>query len=469
MTEPGTQPAGEWHRLHPITIVREVGALIWAFAAAVAFDIRPPGIPREAEYVEVVVGLAVFGAAIARYLATRYRVGQEALEVKRGVVVRTERSMPLSRIHNVSIDTGILGRLFGVRTVDVSAADIEEIKLSYVTAAQAGELRTILLASTRQPQEDEPEEQRSAFASLDPGGLVLYSLSGGEALVAAVALVVTVSGALLGGQPWVLVSTGWLAAILMAQSLNLYGFTATVTAERMHVTHGLLRRQEKSALLSRFQLVEVARPPIRRRLGFETLRTATGDVSTGEAAVTIGVVAPLIPLGSWLDRAAPLVGRPGIGETDLRPVHRGTVRRAFVRGLTPTLVGVLGVVAAASVVGASPWWAAVPAGVGGAASLGYARLRYRRLGWAVDDHHVLVARGVVVPRLWAVPVAKVQDVTVSATWFQRRLGMASVWIDTAGVGLGGGPVAVDLAADDAARLGLRLVTAAHPIALPDGV
>ena len=84
---------------------------------------------------------------------------------------------------------------------------------------------------------------------------------------------------------------------------------------------------------------------------------------------------------------------------------------------------------------------------------------------------VIVRRGVVSRRLSIVPIRKVQDVSITETVFQRRLGIATVEVDTAGVGISsaGDIKAIDLTREDARALADHLVGTAARIALPDGV
>ncbi|HLU30944.1 MAG TPA: PH domain-containing protein, partial [Acidimicrobiia bacterium] len=105
----------------------------------------------------------------------------------------------------------------------------------------------------------------------------------------------------------------------------------------------------------------------------------------------------------------------------------------------------------------------------GAMAVPYANARWRSMGWVADGRHLLVRRGVFTRRLTVVPVAKVQDLEVSSTFFQRRLGLANLEVDTAGVALMGSIKAIDLEVDDARWLADHLSSRAARIALPDGV
>ncbi|MCY3540447.1 MAG: PH domain-containing protein [Gammaproteobacteria bacterium] len=74
-----------------------------------------------------------------------YSVSAGALRYKEGWVYRTHHFVPLSRIQNVGITSTILDRIFKVRTVKISTAADDEIKLEYLSDADAEKLREELL------------------------------------------------------------------------------------------------------------------------------------------------------------------------------------------------------------------------------------------------------------------------------------------------------------------------------------
>lgn len=96
----------------------------------------------------------------------------------------------------------------------------------------------------------------------------------------------------------------------------------------------------------------------------------------------------------------------------------------------------------------------------------FSRRRYRELGWAVSDDQFLVRSGVVNGRLTLVRLDKIQSVWLVATLFQRRLGLATVRVSTAGKGFGGLVSLPDLPAPLAEQLRSRLAhrSARTPIA-----
>lgn len=467
----GTESGQGWRRLHPLTIFKEIGSLAWAIVAALVLDFDPMGFPGDWVEADVAVAVAVFVYAVARYMFTAYRVTSSSLEVRRGVFVKSLQVMPRDRVQSVGATAGFLSRLLGVTTVEVSAADAKDVRLGFVSEDESEALRRILEwhKTIETASEDDQEEPAQTLAALPFKRLLVYAATETTFVVAVVALVV---GLVLA------VSRRWLGAPFAAFSaaawpvirgLALVGFRSWIDQDRVRIQAGIIGRRQSVSPLDRIQLVQVRRPPLRRFLGLETVTMVTGDIGvSAENVLLAGSVAPLVRQGTWRRLAERLLGPIDVAESALERSSPLAIRRAIVRGfllLVPLAVGVgwLGAWA-----GPGWWAAAVPAGLGSVIVIAYARARWRVLGWALDDRHLMVRRGVVDRRLMIVPVHKVQDVTVRSTPFQHRLGLANVEVDTAGIA-SFGVLAVDLPAEQARHLADRLAETAARIALPDGV
>jgi putative membrane protein len=83
--------------------------------------------------------------------------------------------------------------------------------------------------------------------------------------------------------------------------------------------------------------------------------------------------------------------------------------------------------------------------------------RYHR--YQLDGDLLFIARGVWRRRLWVVPVRNTQALSVERSWLQRRLGLASLSVDTAGAPAMKGARIVDLRLDTANALASELASA----------
>lgn len=457
-----------WHRLHPLTILKELGSLAWALLAALVLDLDFAPVPEQVASTEALLALAVFGYAVVRYLFTAYRLTDQALELRRGVVVKSFQSMPRDRIQSVGATTSLVGRFVGITTVEVSAADAEDIRLGFVSESASASLRS-LLAPERVPTDEgatEDEAMPEQLASLDVGRLLVFGLTETGLIPAATVFAISIFLAFALGVVAAPLGAASLAAWPVMKTVGLAGFRSWIENDRVHIEGGVLGRRQTESPLQRIQTLQVRRPPLRRLFGLETVAIVTGDIAvSSEHAVTAGTVAPLETIGDWRRIAEALIGRVAIGEPHLERSSPLMIRRTLLRGAVVTLFP-----AVVAGVLSRRWWVGLVILAAGAAIMWvYARARWRILGWAHDERHLMVRRGVVARQLSVVPVEKVQDVTVRQTFFQRRLGIATVEVDTAGVTLAGSIKAIDLELPTAHGLAKRLSVTAARIALPDGV
>jgi uncharacterized membrane protein YdbT with pleckstrin-like domain len=140
-----------------------------------------------------------------------------------------------------------------------------------------------------------------------------------------------------------------------------------------------------------------------------------------------------------------LPGRP-LSEVEWNRVSRKTVRIFFQKSVTVFLVLVS---FTAVYFGWQAYWAMVPLVLW---SLAAAWLHYKTTGYDERLNMLASRRGVLSRRSMYVPTEKVQSVSVRQSPLQRRLGVATVGIQTAALGAAGSGSVVDLPVDVANEL-----------------
>ncbi|MBB6171217.1 putative membrane protein [Nocardiopsis mwathae] len=146
--EPEPEP---WHRLSPLTLLTAPMGYLRSFAVpllialvAGTFNLNPWVLGST-----LVAIIATLIAGVITYKTFRYQVGTDRLEIRRGLISRSRRSIPLQRIRGVDVTAQPLHRMLGLAVVKIEAAsgggESEEGKLDAVTAAEAERLRTVLL------------------------------------------------------------------------------------------------------------------------------------------------------------------------------------------------------------------------------------------------------------------------------------------------------------------------------------
>lgn len=511
-----------WHRLHPVTVIRELLSLLWNFAAALVvsrgvgdFEVGPEFLGLSLG-VEDILAVVFLGIGFIRYLATRYAVTDQAVMFRRGVIFRSRTVLPRDRIQNVTIGADLVARIFSMQTLTVSSAGSEgEIELAVVSKTVARQLSAELTATstingaangdglagavigdqapTSPPLVAAPgaahpggstDTQLATSPDVSPGAPLdgpmprtlapWYAMNNRDFLRFALTSnavgagvffgVVSIASLIVLDQFFGFFFVIGIAAPIVLV-LDLFGFAATTDGDRVRVQHGMFSTREKWARLERIQLGDVRRPWLRRRFGFETLAIATADV-TESANGQFDLCAPVVPVDSWRDRFATLGLSTDLDEDALVDVSPITVRRRTIRGASlPVLaLGVLSLVVDSTAMRAMIVMA-MPMVVMAAWML--ARRSFRVDGWALGGGHLLVRRGLFDERLLLVRLEKVQSVSVTSTFFQRRLGLASLNVDTANVGVT--TTIPDLVRDEAERLSFALMIAANTTVLVDGV
>ncbi len=463
-----------WQRLHPVTVLREVLGLAWnlVFAVLVFGDVDVSDVSFE-----FVAGVGVVALAVGRYLSTRYCLTDEAFLYRRGIVVRRRVTIPRNRVQNVSNGSDVIGRLFGLRTVTVSSAGSEgEVKLALLRVEEAETLVVELLQRPAGSVVDGAIAPTGAHTAgevrvLHRAGaadLVRYGLTGpfpALLLIAAVFMAVAVA---VGRGPLAAAATAAPLIFAGFSVLDLVGFRLAADGDRIVVRHGLLATKERWARRERVQVLGVDRSWLRAVLGYESVSVSTAD-ATVEGDATLRLAAPIAPIGTWRSLASELLEPVELDEAALRPVSRLAVRRRTVRWsiVLGLFVGLPLSVAVALVERLDSRWLLATA-VAVPWAWVSARRSWRVDGYAIDPDHVLIRRGTWDVHAWLVRRDKVQTVTVTSTLFQRRLGLATVIVDTAAV-RNGAAVLADLPSAEAEELAAELVDHAARVHLADGV
>jgi putative membrane protein len=228
-----------------------------------------------------------------------------------------------------------------------------------------------------------------------------------------------------------------------------YGFRLDEQEERFRRIRGLLTRSEIVIVKARIQLALVRRGTLSGRLGWRSLEFQTlggSDDSSGRQEM-----APFAR-DDEVARVIAAAGLPLFEADALAPVSRGHVLRAALRHGLP----VLAVFVVAGAFLPLLWLGLLLMPV----PVGLALLQRRRHRYGLRETSAQVTRGVLAQRDWIVPYPAIQTISVRQSWLQRRLGLATVAIDTAGAKRWHRPDIADVAAPIAAELARELAARA---------
>jgi putative membrane protein len=439
----------------------------------------------------IVYGVVALPAIVLQYLRFSYRITPKQIVIQKGVIRRQNRSIPIERIQNIQIQENLVARLVGLAkvTIETAGSSATEGSLEYVSLSDAHEIRQMVrsfqhrTAGTEQPDPDADPESDTAEQTDDQSetlfamdlprvllsGAFRFSLLYIALVFSAVQLVdpevivqrvlrsqgridqVTETmamhpGLTILGTVVVAGILGWISGIAIHLT-RYYRFQLWLDDDKLRKRHGLFTVTEGTIPLGKVQALILRTNPLMRFFGWYELEVQTIGMNVDEQGHR--VIAPFAQYDDILALAQRV--RSFDLPNSFGSVSRLTIRRRFFRytlALSALLVpGVYAWPADWWHLGgaALPWWGfgLVPL------ILGWALLQYRNHGYAVRDDGLYIRRGVVSHYLWILPTEKFHVFHATATIFQRRLGLKTMFVDTAGAATFAYPEVIDLPAAEA--------------------
>jgi putative membrane protein len=461
---------GTWHRLHPATPLLRGGIALVAILGFIAVSFRDLliqvafGGPGEEDdpilwiaanglagvaLLSIILGVALFVAGF--YLSWRmhsFRITDEVVEVRSGILFRTNRRARLDRIQGINVVRPFVARLFGAAKLEVDVAGQgANVQLTYLGSSAADELRReiLILASGTKPMlastagasggllERRVEELLApeldpalaapeSVVQLNIGRLVGSIVLSGFTVVILVTAVVATLFVSLSGDLFYL--AGFVPALIGFGGYYIKQFTRSLrysiasTPDGVRVGFGLLTTSNETLPPGRIHAIQVRQPLLWRVPGWWEIRInratpSSSNGTTGQAQTTILPVGNLADVRKVLELVLPtLVDSASIGL-----VERGLTSRGGDDGFAN-----------------SPSRAR--------ALLWFSR---RRNGFALTADSVLLRRGAIWRQLVIVPLARVQSVALHQAPLSRLLRLATIRVHTVR-----GPVEARLGAVDAA-------------------
>ncbi len=450
-------------RLHPLSWLFLALAQLRQFALPlIALLLFGRGGGQWWESLGALGALLVAALSVLRYFTYRFRIADGELTIRSGLLQRNVRHIPLARIQNVVQRRSLLHRLAGVAEVRLESAAGQaqaEAEMRVLSLADARALEA-LVRSSRHAAADAAEHDGSEagaepLLTLPLTELVRLGLSSNRGMV----VVAAGFGAawqlgdgfgrrltrlgehafgfareLLPG-PW-----EWLtgaALVLLAAAaglrllsvalaiLRLYDFRLVDDGARLSVEGGLLTRLRGHAARGKIQRWLVAQNLWQRLMARQSLRVDTAaarQLNDDNALPELVPIAPDVVVTRLLERWLP---RLHWRQLDWQPLHPRAWRRFMPWPLLLTVVAVALLSARFGPPGLLPL-ALLPVWV----------WRARRIagwsGWYCDDAHVAWRSGWLDREWQIVEIERIQLLRIEQSPFDRRHGMASLLLDTAG-------------------------------------
>ena len=468
MTTPADEllPVGAERRLHPMSwLFVLLGSLRELALPIIALLVFGRSAGDWLELLGAIAAVALAAHAVLLYFTYRFRIDRDELVIRSGLLHRTRRHIPFRRVHNVTLHQGLLHRLFGVAQVELESAGGTgaEARMRVLRLADARALEEILRRRAREQGAAAGEDAAAAapepelLHALDTGEVLRLGLVSNRGIIALAAIVGALAQAgseilqrqirgiadpvfriaeqlplgpasWLAGAAMLLVGFALLLQLLsvVLAFLHFHGFRLLEVDGRLQAESGLLSRVRASAPPGRIQAFSLREGVVHRLLGRRSLRVDTA-VGGGQEARSLRDLLPV----AEPERADALIQRflPAAGWPDLpwRPLHPRAWRRLL---LVPGLATAAGAALLALRFGPAGLWllALLPVWVV------RARLLARAARYAVTDRVGAVRWGWLHRRWRFAEIRTLQALRLTSSPFDRRHGMASLWLDTAGAG-----------------------------------
>ncbi|MEO6117213.1 MAG: PH domain-containing protein, partial [Pseudolysinimonas sp.] len=299
---PGVDLAdGEWHRLHPATPLLRGGFAFVAIAGFVLANLRErilglflgggPGdgggdpidlIVRRglipiALVVVVVVLLVIITIFWLSWRVHSFRITDELVEVRSGILFRTNRRGRLDRIQGINVGRPLFARLFGAARLDINVAGHDaNVPLAYLSGRNADALRRVILqlasgTAERDASATRPEHDGSLGGMVTQRAREFVAPERDPQLAPPTAVVTMHTGRLLGAtvlhDRTVVFVLLVVAAAVLASAAHLFFVLFGVVPLLLGVGSQIVRRFSRSLRYS------VAATPDGMRVGYGLLST----------------------------------------------------------------------------------------------------------------------------------------------------------------------------------------------------
>lgn len=514
---PAGQPPDEgWQRLsrrmllvHP---VRTLWGMAFPLVVAIFAGTRGGGESPWWIWVAIVGGFIALVAGVFTWFVTRYRITDEQLQLRTGLLSRRVLTAPLDRVRSVDIESTPVHRVLGLATVKVgTGVDTSRVELDGLTREQAASLRTFLL---RRSQEVDiaavdpgpaahPDPTAHPGGQARPGGAAAYpgvptrpetelaridwswlryapfSLSslvvvaGAFGLLAqfgddlpidqvevaqdAWAWIVARAVAVLVTMVVLVISVGWVVLSTLSYVVSWWNLRVVREGNgNLRITRGLLTTHSQTIEREKVRGVSMGEPFLLRFVkGGELSAMATG---LGLGGVT--KVLPPSPRDVVTRIGHELLEEDGPLTMPLTGHGPRARRRIHLRSQWGTLFVAVPVAVMTYALDRFWWFDRIPGWLPVAVLLGLGLLNallaesaWRNLGHGLTERHLVVQTGAVIRTREALERAGIIGWTFHQTFFQRRRGLADLHATTAAGGevVVAPDIPVDLAADLANR------------------
>ncbi len=423
------------------------------------------------------VAVLILLFAILQYWFYHYWLEEEKIEIKEGILFKSNRKIPYTRIQNVNVSQNPLERFFKVATLQLESASggkpeavmrvvglnvVEEIKLKVKNASDSNHVSISLedndVSKTKQDAEHSTQLlQLSTKDVIKYGvisqkgmfyGAILFSfLAQNQMFIAGLTKYLNVLyeipdfSKITLAQGFVYVSVVGLSLFVFLQLMSVlwallkfYGFEISKQHDRLQAHMGLLSKISATIPLKKIQLYRISENPIHKYFKASTITIETaGGVNTDQSGIVMRWLAPYIDTLKVKEFIQKIEPKIMLGSVDWTLIPNRAWKRVLKRSLITLAFFsaiIIGIASLPQIEIKLFAWVAMVLMV--PVAYLYSKKYVEKTAYYINDDIICFKSGVWFGKQSFVKISKVQTVEIIETYFDRRNKMATLEIDTAG-------------------------------------
>ncbi|MGJ8662455.1 MAG: PH domain-containing protein [Marinicella sp.] len=417
----------------------------------------------------IIIGIAAVASimTIMQFWFYHYWLEDDRLVVKEGILFKSLRQVPYERIQNLNIEKNLLHKLFNVATLQIESASGSkpEAVIRVIADDQVKHIQQVVKDRTNSqtsagseagndPQGKVVQEQSPALYKMSYKDVTTYGFISHKALVPIgivgsvlsqndyyrdkfISIVQNFVGELHVEQwaisDWVIYGlifavlmlfSIWLSSIALA-FLKLYQFTLSKVEQSLHAEMGLLTKLTSNIPIKRIQLLKIKHSPLHRFFNKVSIKMETAGGVTEQSGITMSWIAPLVSKLKGQQLLSTIQPEVDWQVIKWEGLESRAWKRVFKRMLLVILIPMIPLLSYYHVLGLLPllltplaYW--------------YAKAYVKHSAYAINDQVIGYRHGVFFHTISIVKIAKIQNISVMQTPFDRRNKMARITVDTAG-------------------------------------
>lgn len=476
-------------RLHPFTLLYRLVVALPNAALPIVFVLYSGNTGEWAYiFISLFLGFFILPGILLNYFYFDYTITEQEVVIRSGILSKKERHIKIDRIQNITITQNFLHKLMRIAKVQLETAGdaTTEGNLDSVSIADSERIREII--------RNHQHEKSTTIINEDGEKVVGKLEEEEENVIFSMSFWDTIKYGAVRFRPIVLVASAWIFSMVSQfnpnwteelevilesgykeyiKQLDIFMLVVYIVAGvflvllfswiidilltvntyhkfklvsergKLLTSQGLFSSQKGAIPLKKLQMMVIKSNPITRKLNFYRLDLQTAGFGGGDGTKAKSETA--IPFAR-LSQVKEIINK--IRNVELPEVFTKVSPKTIRRAVVKYLVFSIPVGFALYFTFESFWILLILIPIIGFAAF----IRYQYRGYHVENNQIIVKQGFWFQKISIIPIEKIQTLHKRSSYFQRRLGLATVEIDTAATVYGNDASIIDIDIDIATEI-----------------